>query len=44
MPAVMEPSPMTAMQAWSCFWRSRALAMPRAAEMLVLAWPAPKWS
>ncbi len=43
-PAVMEPSPITAMQAKSCFCRSRAVAMPSAAEMEVLACPAPKWS
>ncbi len=43
-PAVMEPSPITATQAKVCFSRSRAVAMPRAAEMEVLACPAPKWS
>ncbi len=43
-PAVMEPSPMTATT--SCFSsaRSRAMAMPSAAEMDVEECPTPKWS
>ena len=44
MPAVIAPSPMTAITWWSSPRRSRAAAMPVAAEMDVPAWPAPKRS
>ena len=44
MPALMEPSPITATTRLSCPWMSRAAAKPRAAEMEVAAWAAPKGS
>ena len=44
MPAVMAPSPITAITWWSSPRRSRAAAMPVAAEIDVPAWPAPKRS
>ena len=44
MPPVRAPSPMTATHLNDSPRLSRAMAMPSAAEMEVLAWPAPKWS
>ena len=38
------PSPTTATTLWSSPLRSRAVAMPSAADMAVPAWPAPNWS
>ena len=44
MPALMAPSPMTATTLW-CFWlRSRAAAIPSAADIDVDEWAAPKGS
>jgi hypothetical protein len=44
MPLVSAPSPMTATTSKSSPFRSRAAAMPSAAEIEVAAWPAPKTS
>ncbi len=43
-PQVMAPSPTTATTLKSSPLRSRAVAMPKAAESAVPAWPAPNWS
>jgi hypothetical protein len=43
-PPVMLPSPMIATTWWSWSSRSRISAKPTAAEIEVLACPAPKWS
>ena len=44
MPAVMEPSPITAITLRSLPAWALAMAMPRAAEIEVLEWPTPKVS
>jgi hypothetical protein len=43
-PQVRAPSPTTATTLKCSPERSRAVAMPSAADMAVPAWPAPKWS
>ena len=43
-PQVRAPSPTTATTLKSSPFRSRAVAIPRAADRPVPAWPAPKWS
>ena len=44
MPALIEPSPITATTRLSLPWASRAAQKPRAAEIEVAAWAAPKGS
>ncbi len=43
-PQVSAPSPTMATTLWSSPRRSRAVAMPSAADIAVPAWPAPNWS
>ena len=43
-PHVIAPSPTTATTLCASPRRSRAVAMPSAADIAVPAWPAPKWS
>ena len=43
-PQVSAPSPTMATTLWLSPLRSRAVAMPSAADMAVPAWPAPNWS